>query len=51
MIVQRHVMVGMELAHLHWGYAHASANPMSIWFADKTAEIVPLKCQLIMALQ
>jgi hypothetical protein len=44
-------MVGMELVHLHWEYVHALANLMSIWFADKTAEIVPLKCQLIMALQ
>jgi hypothetical protein len=51
MIAQRHVMVGMELAHLLWEYAHALASPMSIWFADKTAEIVPLKCQLIMELQ
>jgi hypothetical protein len=44
-------MVGMELAHLHWEYAHVLANPMLTWFADKIAEIVPLKCQLIMALQ
>jgi len=51
MIVQNHAMEEMELGLLLWAFVHVSATRMLTLSADRTAEIVLLNSQLIMAPQ